>query len=245
VVQDARAALEKAPKGSLLVESTPAGAMVTVDGVDLGPSPLLVNDVPAGTHLWRVQLPSGETVGGVVEVLATKQAKVEARGSGADPESRILAGLSTNRLEPQVVAAVKEHAEAAKAELVVFGALSKDGKNLALDGFLYVASKGEVRRLPRTTFDSELLSAGMEFYQLVGKLTKEGHAQVAAVVRVPAPVAEATIARPKVTEVAYGVQPAAPVVTDPSAVETQDVSPAKGGPRTPLEPRKPRAPLRR
>src|SRR5207245_352351 len=72
VVSDTRAALKASAKGSLMVESTPAGAAVTVDGVSLGATPLMVKDVPPGLHVWRVQLPSGENIGGMTEVTASK-----------------------------------------------------------------------------------------------------------------------------------------------------------------------------
>ncbi|MGA9522599.1 MAG: PEGA domain-containing protein [Myxococcaceae bacterium] len=242
VVNAARAELKAGAKGTLLVESTPAGAAVTVDGVALGASPLVVKDVPPGLHVWSVQLPSGEKTGGVVEVAASKQAKVAAQSQGTDPESRILMALSQNKLDDAVMKAAKEQAQAVGADLLFFGALSKEGKTLALDYFVLKVASGEVKRLPRSSFDTELLSAGMEFYNLVGKLAKDGLA-VGADTRIPGPVSnEFRASNIKVAEASYGVAPNRETKIDIDGVVPAD---SKGdGKREPVEPKK-REPLRR
>ncbi|MFZ5471574.1 MAG: PEGA domain-containing protein [Myxococcota bacterium] len=241
VVEDERRRVQTSAKGSLLVESTPQGAMVTVDGVPLGATPLQVKEVPAGQHLWKVSLPSGEVLGGMVEVAGAKQAKVSAQTAAKDPESKILATLAQNKLDAEVVAAARDHAGAAQAELLLFGALSKEGKGLALDAFLFSAHSGEVRRLPRSTFDTELLSAGMEFYALAGKLALQG-GKVGEAVKVPSPVSLSTVASTaKVAEAKYGVQPGKDLAADIEA----PIEPVKDvGPRTPLAPAK-RTPLKK
>ncbi len=251
VVATAKANLEKAPKGSLLVESTPAGAQVFVDGVSLGTSPLLVKDVPAGQHAWRVQLPSGESTGGVAQVAAQKQTKVAGQAAGEDPESKMLATLSQNKVDQSVVEAAKAHAKTVQAELLIFGALSREGKNLALDSFVLKVDSGELKRLPRSVFDAELLSAGMEFYNLVGRLSAEG-LKVGTDTRVPGPVADGVrVGSAKVTEVAYGIDPnqtAAPGLDVESAGtggQGAGKDQGKDGGRKPLDPNQKRTPLRR
>jgi hypothetical protein len=241
VVNAARAQLEKAPRGTLLVESTPPGAAVLVDGVALGTSPLLVKDVPPGVHTWRVQLPSGEAIGGVAQVAAGKQTRVLGEATGQDPESRILAALSQNKVDQAVVEAARQHAKAVEADLLIFGGLSREGKNLALDSFVLKVDSGELKRLPRSIFDSELLSAGMEFYNLVGRLAAEG-LKVGTDARLPAQVSgDVRGGGVKVAEVAYGVQPS----QAEGALEVEPVVGAPNEPRKPLEPAKKRAPLRK
>jgi hypothetical protein len=235
VVDDARKALKDGPKGTLQVETSPAGAALLIDGVALGGSPLLVKDVPPGLHFWRATLPNGEVVGGTVEVAAGKQAKASGTSSSKDPESRLLAQLAQNKLDPELMAAAKEHAAATQADLVVFGALSKDGKGLALDSFLYAAAGGELRRLPRSKFDTELLSAGMEFFNLAGALAKQG-AKVGEAVKVPASVlTDRPMGQAKLGEAKYGVQPGKELNLDGVAdgVNTEPVK--DDGPRKPLD----------
>lgn len=240
VVSDAREKLLKGPKGQLYVDSAPQGAAVVVDGAALGAAPVLVTDVPPGLHVWRVQLPSGEVAGGVVQVTAQKQARVQGASAAADPESKMLSALSTNRLDKAVVEAARQTAREANAEMVIFGALSRDGKNLVLDSFVVEAASGKVKRLPASTFDPELLSAGMEFYNLVGRLAKDG---LAAGKDTPVPVAVSERmkgATAKVVEVQYGKSD-----EKPSLPGVDEAPPKKDEKRTPLEPKKKRAPLRR
>lgn len=241
VVADARKALKDGPKGTLLLESAPSNAPVMLDGLVLGATPLSVKDVPPGVHFWKVTLPSGEQVGGLVEVAAGKQATAKATSSSKDPESRLLSSLSQNKLDADLVAAAKEHAKAAEADLVVFGALSKEGKGLALDAFLFAASTGDVRRMGRASFDTELLSAGMEFYNLAGELAKKGD-KVGEAVKVPSSVSMTLLAGgpTKVAEAKYGVVPgkeADGLAENPEPTKDE-------GPRKPLE-QKRRGPLKR
>jgi hypothetical protein len=236
---DTRKAVKAANKNLLVVESSPAGGAVFVDGVALGGTPLQVTQVPAGLHFWRVVLANGETVGGVVDVVSGKTAKVSGASTTKDPESRMLASLAQNKVDPELVAAAKEQAGAVQADLLLFGALSKEGKGLALDSFLYVAQGGEVRRLQRTTFDTELLSAGMEFYNLAGALTAKG-SKVGDPVKVPSNV---TSGPPpvgtKVAEAKYGITPGKELAVDEPVEATKDE-----GSRKPLE-SKSRAPLKK
>ncbi len=240
VVTDARKVLKDGAKGSLMLESAPSNAPVLLDGLALGTTPLAVKDVPPGLHFWKATLPSGEALGGVVEVLAGKQALAKASSASKDPESRLLSSLAQNRLDADLLAAAREHAKSAEADLVVFGALSKEGKGLALDTFLYAASTGEMRRMARASFDTELLSAGMEFFNLAGELAKKGD-KVGEAVRVPSSVSMTLITggAAKLAEAKYGVVPG-------KELDGLDAAePAKEeGPRKPLESKR-RGPLKR
>ena len=241
VVTDARKALKDGAKGTVLLESAPSNAPVLLDGLALGTTPLSVKDVPPGLHFWKATLPSGEVLGGVIEVASGKQATAKAQSASKDPESRLLSSLAQNKLDADLVAAAREHAKSAEADLVVFGALSKEGKGLALDSFLFAASTGEVRRMARASFDTELLSAGMEFYNLAGELAKKAD-KVGEAVRVPSSVSMTLVTggASKLAEAKYGVVPGkeAEGLDGPAEPVKED------GPRKPLESKK-RAPLKR
>lgn len=240
LVTDARKVLKDGARGTLMMESSPSNAPVLLDGLALGTTPLSVKDVPPGLHFWKATLPSGEPLGGVIEVMAGKQAAVKAASASKDPESRLLSSLAQNKLDAELVAAAREHAKSSEADLVVFGALSKEGKGLALDTFLFAASTGDVRRMARASFDTELLSAGMEFFNLAGELAKHGD-KVGEAVKVPSSVSMTLIAggASKLAEAKYGVVPGKEGAEGLEATE-----PAKEeGPRKPLEKR--RGPLKR
>ncbi len=243
VVTDARKALKDGAKSTLLIESAPSNAPVLLDGLALGGTPLSVKDVPPGLHFWRITLPSGEQVSGLVEVTAGKPATAKGTSASKDPESRLLSSLSQNKIDADLLAAAREHAKTAEADLVVFGALSREGKGLALDTFLFAASTGDVRRMARASFDTELLSAGMEFYNLAGELAKKGD-KVGDVVKVPSSVSMTLIAggaAKQASEAKYGVVPG----TEAADGLEGATEPVKDeGPRKPLE-QKRRGPLKR
>ncbi len=243
VVDDARKAMKAAPKGVVVLESSPANAPVQLDGQALGAAPLTIREVPPGLHYWRAALPSGEQVGGVLEVTAGKQAQAKALSASKDPETRLLSSLAQNKLDAELVAAAKEHAKSAEADLVVFGALSNEGKGLALDAFLFAASSGEVRRMGRAAFDTELLSAGMEFYNLAGELAKKGD-KVGEAVRVPATVSLTlmTGGASRMAEAKFGLLPGKELEVE--GAEPADAKEPGDGKRKPLE-QKRRAPLKR
>ena len=242
VVTDVRKGVKASAKNTLAVESTPAGGAVFVDGIPLGGSPLQVKDVPAGLHFWKVVLANGESVGGAVEVVNGKPAKVAGTSTTKDPESRILAQLAQNKIDAELVSAAKEQAWNLSADLLLIGALSKDGKGLALDSFLYVVAGSEVRRLQRTTFDAELLSAGMEFYSLAGTLTAKG-AKVGDLVKIPSAVVSGPAPNgTKLAEAKYGMQPGKELALE--GVELIEQPAKEEGSRAPLE-KKSRAPLKK
>ncbi|MDX2010555.1 MAG: PEGA domain-containing protein [Myxococcaceae bacterium] len=242
VVNDTRKAVKEAPKGQLVIESTPANAAVLVDGLALGSTPLTVKDVPPGLHYWRAALPNGELQGGTIEVVPGKQALVRAVSAAKDPESRLLAAVAQNKVDPDALSAAKEFASENQAELLVFGGLSsKAGKGLLLDAFVYVVSSNEVRRLPRAAFDAELLNAGMEFYNLAGEVAKKGK-ETGELVKVPSSVSfDLAGQSAKVAEVKYGVVPGKAAAAEAlEGLETGGKEPAKDdGPRKPLGPRAP------
>lgn len=239
-VERVRQAVLSGPPGRLVVESTPAGAAVVVDGVPYGAAPVLVRDVPTGTHLWRVQLPSGEWVGGAVEVAAGREVRVVGAPVGGTPASRLVALLARNRVDAELVRAAREHAQAERADAVFLGAVRREGRQLALEVFLLEATSGELRRLPRATFDEDLLSASQQFLRLAGEYVRAG--TLGEPVRLPVAVTAATLPAPARAErrFARGPAPDAPGSrTRPAGLDTEERA---GEPRQ--EPGT-RAPLRR
>lgn len=238
VVLDARKAVQLSSKGTLLLESSPSGAQVTVNGIALGATPMEVKDVPAGEHVWRVQLPSGEVVGGVANVASGKQTKVSGQATTQDPESLALSALAENTLDEAAVNAISEVGRTANAEVVLFGGMSRDGKTLALDAFVYSVVTNEVRRLPRMSFDTELLSAGMEFYNLAGDLSKNAM-KSGELIRPPSSVASRPIATSsKVATATFGIP-----LGKSEGLETTDADKAPAGDRKPIPVK--RKPLKR
>lgn len=239
VVGDARKSLREGPKSTMSIESSPANASIAVDGVTLGSTPLLVRDVPPGQHYWRAQLSNGELIGGIVDVAAGKNASLKATSQNKDADSRLLSSLAQNKLDADAINAAKEVAKAADADVVVFGALSHEGKGVALDVFALTVASNELRRLPRASFDTELLSAGIELFNVAGEMAKKGK-EAGEAVKVPSAVSQGIVASAKQTEVRYGVAPGRDLAAE--ALEN-DTPTGKDEPRKPLEQR--RVPLKK
>jgi PEGA domain len=71
-------------RGSLEIHSDPSGARVSVDGRVVGSTPVVVDDLPAGSRLVRVESAGYELWSAAARVVANKQTKVSAnlqRGS--------------------------------------------------------------------------------------------------------------------------------------------------------------------
>jgi hypothetical protein len=207
LVADVRKSVRDGAKGSVLLQSVPNGAPVLFDGQPLGATPLRVKGVPVGPHYWRAELLSGAVVGGEVEVVQAREVSLVAAETHTGPEERLLAALARNNLDAPALAAARELASTRGVDLLVLGALSRDGRDLALDLFVLDVRGMALRRLGRPVFDDELLSAGVEFFTLAGALSQHrGKAGVAAnvpsaVVLGPSPVTS------KLREASYGPVP--------------------------------------
>lgn len=157
-------------KASLKVESTPPGAMVFFDGQEMGRTPLALKDIPPGKHLWRVLMPTSDPVGGALTLAAGAKEKVSATMGGTAPVSQLVAAMINNKLDDKVLAYAKATAAAAGADLLAFGAFFARGQDLVLETFLYSPAKHAAARLPQKTFDTEMLSAGMELFKVAGEI---------------------------------------------------------------------------
>ncbi len=240
VVAEARKAIRTGPKGTMSFESAPPNAAVFVDGVLLGTTPLNVREVPPGQHFWRAQLPSGELTGALAEVSAGKNAAIKVTSQTKEASARLLSALAMNKVDAEAITAAKEVAQTSSADLVFFGALSRTAGNVTLDSFALNASSGEVKRLPRATFDTELLSAGLELFNVSSALTQAGSGEA---FKVPGTVTSSPwAASSKQGDVKYGQSPGRDVSLDALDADAAPVG-DKDEPRKPLEQR--RVPLKK
>ncbi len=159
------------PRGAIRIDSTPEGAEVWVDGEDVGKAPVLVRDLPRGPQYLRAVLPSGELWGQVADAApGSTPLRVRAQSGAEGPAAELNAELAENRIEPQALDAAAAAAKAGAAALVVFGSLHRTPDGLALDAFLYDAAKKTVSRLPRVSFDTEMLDARLQMDKIVTQI---------------------------------------------------------------------------
>jgi hypothetical protein len=163
-----------AQRGTVRIESIPVGSPARLDGQTIGRTPVVIKDVPAGDHLWRVDLPTGEQVGGSLSVKGGSTAKVAGVESSAGNQGQLALALLKNKLDAGGVGLVKSIAGSSGADLLVFGTLYLSGKDMLFDSFLYSPSKDTLVRLPRNQFDPDLLNAGLELFKLAGEVGAKG-----------------------------------------------------------------------
>ena len=63
-------------RGSVAIDSIPPGARVLVDGRRVGSTPLVLEDVPAGTRLVRVEADGYPVWAWTVRVVANQRSRV-------------------------------------------------------------------------------------------------------------------------------------------------------------------------
>lgn len=228
-VERVRAAVRGQPRGAVRFVSVPPGVPVTLDGQPVENTPVRVAEVPPGGHLWRAVLPSGEVTGGIVEALSGKEVEVKIRPPGEGAEATLAATLAGNRLDAAAVEAAKSLSQALRAELIVFGTVSRTGTGLALDTFVLTPDARTPRRVPRIALDADLLDAGPPLRELASTLAARG-AQVGESVSLPATLAPGAGATPRLAQVKYPVEEQ-PVSAPKPVTPTPD--------RAPLAPRKP------
>jgi hypothetical protein len=228
-VERVHAALQQQPRGSVRFVSQPPGVPVTLDGQPVESAPVRVVEVPPGLHLWRAILPSGEATGGLVEVLSGKEVEVKVLPPGQGPGAALAAALAGNRLDAGAVEAATALGQTLRAELVVFGTVSRADPGLAVDVFVHVPGSKALRRVPRLTLGPDLLDAGPPLRELSSALASRG-AQMGDPVSVPVVPSSGAAPAPRLSQVKYPLEEK-PVSTPKPA------APAPA--RPPLAPRKP------
>jgi hypothetical protein len=228
-VERVRAALQGQPRGSVRFVSMPPGVPVTLDGHSVESAPVRVVEVPPGMHLWRAVLPSGEATGGLVEALSGKEVEVKVLPPGEGPGAVLAAALASNRLDTAAVEAATALGHTLRAELVVFGTVSRTDSGLAVDAFLLAPGARTLRRVPRIALDADLLDAGPPLRELSSTLASRGP-QAGDAVSLPVVPAAGAAPAPRLVQVKYPVEEK-PVSAPKPAAPTPD--------RAPLAPRKP------
>jgi len=228
-VEQVRADLQKQPRGSVRFVSLPPGVPVTLDGQPVESAPVRVVELPPGLHLWRAVLPSGEATGGLVEALSGKEVEVKVLPPGEGPGAVLAAALAGNRLDAAAVEAATALGQTLRADLVLFGAVSRTDQGLALEAFVHAPGSKTLRRVPRIVLDTDLLDAGPPLRELSSALASRG-AQLGDPVPLPVVPAPGAAATPRLSQVKYPLE-------DKPVSAPKPATPAPA--RAPLAPRKP------
>ena len=228
-VERVRASLQQQPRGSVRFVSVPPEVPVMIDGQPVENTPVRVTEVPPGGHLWRAVLPSGETTDGLVEAVSGKEVEVKVRPPGEGPAAVLSAALAGNRLDAAAVEAAAALGKTLRADLFVFGTVSRTDTGLAVDSFVGAPGSKTLRRMPRVQLDTNLLDAGPPLRELASALASRG-AQAGEPVSLPVAPSPKASSVPRPAQVKYPLEDK-PVSAPKPVTPTPD--------RAPLAPRKP------
>jgi hypothetical protein len=141
----------------------------------------------------------------------------------------LAAALAGNRLDAVAVDAAAALGQTLRADLTVFGTVSRTDKGLALDAFVLVPGSKAVRRVPRIALDTDLLDSGPPLRELSSTLASRGP-QLGEPVSLPVAPSAVPVPTARLAQVKYPLEEK-PVSTPKPAAPTPD--------RAPLAPRKP------
>lgn len=166
-----KAYLDKA-RGQLKVTSVPAGARVTLDGRDIGETPLLGKGIVPGEHYLKVVKAGQGAFWKKVTVASGEQTELKAELSvgASGPLAGIAKTLQGNVLDDKLVREVQKIGEGSKADFVVFGAMRKGDDSFLVKTFALQVKSGNITMLAPLTFDTEMLGAGIEVFKLASDL---------------------------------------------------------------------------
>lgn len=232
-----KAAVDKVMKedrGELMVKSALPGARITLDGRPMDVAPVLLTKAVPGKHLLGATIEGVPPYAALVEIKAGKKNEFTANFGGVvggDTVGDVAEAITTNGLPKKAVDAAVKSGQAAGAEFVVLGGLTKDDNHFNVYTFVLEVKSGLVRTLEQVNFDLDLLTAESDVLRVVQQIASsvsafsEGKPMIAAIdakVRSQSVVNEVSAAP---TLVAQAKAPKAPVGKTPRGPITK----GKGG----------------
>jgi hypothetical protein len=159
--------------GSISASSAPAGAMVWIDGVPRGVTPLTVDGLHEGAHVVRVTSDGRRTWGQLVYVVAKASVNVHAELAAlGEIERRIeqaFVAADTNTDAPAAAAALGRALEC--GEVMLARVRQVKGDRVTVDAALYRV--GDELRLARASRDLQLARLDQEAQAWVGTLADD------------------------------------------------------------------------
>lgn len=163
----------KKKKGALTVKTDPPGAIVRVDGVERGASPVTVNDLPRGEHYIQAASDTAGVAGQKVEVKGGKADTVELKLSttvGPEPSQPVDPALvrevakmaAEGKLGPPFRERADQIAGLTKAACLVVGHVEGQGNGYVLSAYVYSPDQKQVAALDEARFRADLSSVNVQ-----------------------------------------------------------------------------------
>ncbi len=234
-------AIARNGQGSIVVSSSPEGLTVTIDGVELGATPLTVPDVPVGDHYVAVTGEAG-SAGQVVSVQRNRDAEVrlgvssqnEVADAGGDPRylRSLRSAVSAGTISDSLLPYLGELATRQAVDYVVVGAIVSGDDEYKAHSFIYRASDGLFAVGPVQGFDSALSNLRVNSYQMaanVGRAAGRSFPQSDLVTGAP-------LIAPEAPEVEVAAAPEAAAVEERPVMEIPDMEVSAAPTRSAPEP---------
>jgi tetratricopeptide (TPR) repeat protein len=163
-----RGRLLRATRGSLAVMTTPPGATVTLNGKQLGRTPVRLTQLVPGRHYLRVQAPGVAPEVRTVDVAAREPTNVEVSFGGEleGPVAELVGSLARNRLDESAVREARRVARSLGVDYVLMGVLQRGPRTFQVRSYLLDVADGQVARLSDMRIDFDFLGAALEIFRL-------------------------------------------------------------------------------
>jgi hypothetical protein len=171
----ARAEAKAQATGRLELVTSPPGATVTLDGRDLGETPLAVEGLVPGTHYVRLLKAGAGVVWQARSVGASSPDRWETvlAGTADGAVARVTKGLRANRFDAALTTAAAEAGKEAGAAFVLIGALRMTAdEKLDVRSLLLEASSGKVAELASLSLFPSAMT-GLDVYALATDITEK------------------------------------------------------------------------
>lgn len=206
-----KAKLLKKKRGKLRITTVPPGAMVKVDGLEIGPSPVTVKSLVRGHHYVQASDDTAGLAGKRVKVKGGKTKSLELALSGEvgpepaqEADATLVAKLvelaRNNDLGHEFKETAAAIASQTRGDCVVVGYIRPQGNQFVLTPYLYGVEPRQVAALDQFRFRAELSAVNVE-------ATRFAAAAEAACVDFPFAMVVEGAARPPVAVVAPPVTP--------------------------------------
>lgn len=166
-----------AQRGSIAVESDPAGSKVVLNGRELGSTPLRINELIRGEHYIRIEAPDGKVAVASVTVSPGREEAVRISTTGtksvaAGPEGKVYEKLKANKIDSQARADLAAIGKKVGAGYVMFGGVAEIRGNYQVHSYLLQVDQGLMTDVTPLTFDVDLLQASLEALKLSEDMKK-------------------------------------------------------------------------
>ena len=170
-------------RGSIYVTSKPRGAVVKLNGVVKGKTPLSIKKLVRGEHYVQAEHPKAGLAGAIVKVKSRRKSRVKLALSNdvgpkapekASPEDVdvLIGSVASNQLDRKFKAKAQQVGEVTQSSYVVVGVIDAEGNGFVLNAFVYGVKEKQVVALDRFKFKADIASTMIQAARFAKEVEK-------------------------------------------------------------------------